>query len=115
MADNYLEKKEAALRNGAPVYVRNTPSLDTLLRRMSESQSDPLYIVKQAQLEAMERSALAYTPQVEISIDESKSAMSISGNGAAGAAAVARLKAAELGLKSSMEELDGNITIRFYK
>ena len=107
MADNYLEKKEAALRNGAPVYVRNTPSLDTLLRRMSESQSDPLYIVKQAQLEAMERSALAYTPQVEISIDESKSAMSISGNGAAGAAAVARLKAAELGLNPKLAKRAG--------
>lgn len=115
MADNYLEKKEAALRSGAPVYVRNTPSLDTLLRRIDGPQTDTDYLVKQAQLDAMQRSALAYSPDAIISCDESISVMSITGNGAAGAAAVARLKAAELGLKSAMEEIDGYISIRFYK
>ena len=115
MADNYLEKKEAALRSGAPVYVRNTPSLDTLLRRIEGPQTEPGYIVKQAQLNAMRRSALAYSPDAIISCEASISVMSVTGNGAAGAAAVARLKAAELGLKSAIEEIDGYITIRFYK
>lgn len=58
MADNYLEKKYEELRQGKPVVRRNTPSLDTLLRRVGETaEIDTAYIVKQAQLDALVRSA----------------------------------------------------------
>lgn len=55
MADNYLERREEALRTaGHTVVRRNTPSLDTLLlRSRSHRAFDTSYIVAMRQLEAI--------------------------------------------------------------
>ena len=54
MADNYLERREEALRSGRTVVRRNTPSLDTLLRRnRSHRAYDTSYEVAMRQLEAI--------------------------------------------------------------
>ena len=55
MADNYLEKREEALRSaGKTVVRRNTPSLDTLLlRNRSHRAYDNSYAVAMRQLEAI--------------------------------------------------------------
>ena len=54
MADNYLERREEALRSGRTVVRRNTPSLDTLLRRnRSHRAYDVSYKVAMRQLETI--------------------------------------------------------------
>lgn len=55
MADNYLERREEALRTaGRTVVRRNTPSLDTLLlRNRSHRAYDKLYVVAMRQLETI--------------------------------------------------------------
>ena len=55
MADNYLERREEALRSsGRTVVRRNTPSLDTLLiRNRSHRAFDKSYVVAMRQLEAI--------------------------------------------------------------
>ena len=55
MADNYLERREDALRSGGrTVLRRNTPSLDTLLRKnRSHRAFDTSYTVAMRQLEAI--------------------------------------------------------------
>ena len=55
MADNYLERREEALRTaGRTVVRRNTPSLDVLLSRsVAHRQADPSYKVVLRQLEAI--------------------------------------------------------------
>lgn len=55
MADNYLERREEALRNtGRTIVRRNTPSLDTLLlRSRSHRAYDTSYCVAMRQLEAI--------------------------------------------------------------
>ncbi len=54
MADNYLERREEALRSGRTVVRRNTPSLDTLLRRnRSHRAYDTSYEVAMRQLETI--------------------------------------------------------------
>jgi nitroreductase len=55
MADNYLERREEALRTaGRTVVRRNNPSLDTLLRKNRSYRGfDPSYVVAMRQLEAI--------------------------------------------------------------
>lgn len=55
MADNYLERREEALRSaGRVVMKRNTPSLDTLLlRNRSHRAFDTSYVVAMRQLESI--------------------------------------------------------------
>ena len=55
MADNYLERREEALRSSDRTVVRrNTPSLDTLLRRnRSHRAYDTSYVVAMRQLETI--------------------------------------------------------------
>lgn len=54
MADNYLERREEALRSGRTVVRRNTPSLDSLLRKnRSHRAFDCSYSVSMRQLEAI--------------------------------------------------------------
>lgn len=55
MADNFLERREEALRSaGRTVVRRNTPSLDTLLlRNRSHRAYDKSYVVAMRQLEAI--------------------------------------------------------------
>lgn len=115
MADNYLEKKQDALRNGASVYVRNTPSLDTLIRRIGGPVSDPSYEIKQAQLDAMVRSALLYSPATTAETDVLSGSIRFSGDCASQAAAIARLKAAELGIRSEQKESSNEFTLLLYK
>ena len=59
MADNYLEKREEELRRGKPSVRLANPSLDTLITRISghTEATDTSYVVKEAQLEAITRSA----------------------------------------------------------
>lgn len=111
MADNYLEKKYEELRQGRPVLRRSTPSLDSLLKRACEAcVPDLSYVVKQAQLDALVRSAGLADGSLSFETSEttSESAASvriISADGAfeAGQAALAvRLKAAELALDSAV-------------
>ena len=113
MADNYLEKKQEALRNGASVYIRNTPSLDTLIRRVAGPVADPSYEIKQAQLDAMVRSAAMYSPSASFKAENGT--IVISGEGASQAAVIARLKAAELGIKSEQKESSNVFTLLLYK
>lgn len=112
MADNYLEKKYEELRHGKPVIRRNTPSLDTLLRKVGEDADiDTGYLVKQAQLDAIVRSAgflggLFVFETCEAAADSSAS-VRITCQGSSfllGQIVMAvRLKAAELGLDSAVE------------
>lgn len=124
MADNYLEKKYEELRQGKPVVRRNTPSLDTLLRRAGEcSDIDCTYVVKQAQLDAVVRSSgLLGMPFIYESSEtsaDSPALVRISGQVSAfelGQAVLAvRLKAAELGLDSATGPIvpseDGPLTL----
>ena len=55
MADNYLERREEALRTGGRTVVRrNTPSLDTLLlKNRSYRAFDTSYVVARRQLDAI--------------------------------------------------------------
>ena len=55
MADNYLERREEALRSAGKVVLRrNTPSLDTLLlKNRSHRAYDTTYEVARRQLEAI--------------------------------------------------------------
>ena len=55
MADNYLERREEALRSaGRTVVRRNTPSLDTLLlKNRSHRAFDTSYVVARRQLDAI--------------------------------------------------------------
>ena len=55
MADNYLERREEALRSGGRTVVRrNNPSLDTLLRKnRSHRAFDTSYAVAMRQLETI--------------------------------------------------------------
>ena len=63
MADNFLEKQMERYREGRTVVRPVTPSLDVLLRRLAEqdgtgaTEKDTGYIVKEAQLQAVLRSA----------------------------------------------------------
>lgn len=121
MADNYLEKRYAELQQGKPVVRRNTPSLDSLLKKVaSPSNTDSGYIVKQAQLDAIVRSAsrLGFpcafescetTPCsaafIRIVSDEADDFISGEMMLAAG------LKAAELGLSCRIDKTDKKIEL----
>lgn len=124
MADNYLEKKYEELQHGRPVVRRSTPSLDTLVRRLAVQQpGDASYVVKQAQLDAMVRTAAMLGTDVTFVAEECTASIVAScasprGMAALGKALLAiRLKAAELSLLTS-EELapDGlSAVVRVYR
>ena len=108
MADNYLEKKYEELQHGRPVVRRSTPSLDTLVRRSAGLQpGDASYVVKQAQLDAMVRTAGMLGTDVTFVAEESTASIVASCSSpremvALGKALLAlRLKAAELSLYTS--------------
>ena len=68
MADNYLEKRYSELQEGTKRIVNQTPTLDTLLKRLQDKEvKDEGYEVKQAQIDALLRSACL--PGVEFSAD----------------------------------------------
>ena len=110
MADNYLEKKYEELQRGKTVVRRSTPSLDTLVRRMVEAHAqDGPYVVKQAQLDAMVRTAAMLGGAVSFAAEERTASIVAScpspdGIAALGKALLAiRLKAAELSLYTTEE------------
>lgn len=105
MADNYLEKKYDEYLHGKSVIRRANPSLDTLLGKVAEPQerTDEGYAVKQAQLDAVMRSASRLGLDAELSSDEQGGRILLRGRSPEELGALtlaARLKAAELGLYS---------------
>lgn len=106
MADNYLEKKYEEWKNGKPAVRRTNPSLETLLKRLSDiAEPDFSYTVKQAQLDAIVRAAGLLGGELEYRCDESQSSITISGKDCfamAQAILVMRLKAAELRLRAEI-------------
>lgn len=108
MADNYLEKKYEELQHGRPVVRRSTPSLDTLVRRTADRHAnDASYVVKQAQLDAMVRTAAMLGADVSLTADERTASIVASCASPMGMIALGkvllaiRLKAAELSLNTS--------------
>ena len=109
MADNYLEKRYREVQEGAKRIVRQTPTLDTLLKRLQDKEEkDEGYEVKQAQIDALLRSACL--PGVEFSANPGPLAAEIHLSSPSvydlGKVVMAlSLKAAQLHLKVREEEL----------
>lgn len=115
MADNYLEKKYEEYLHGKSVVRRSEPSIDTLLDRVAGSSApeEPEYSVKQAQLDALERSVRKLFPEIEFSSHEGSDgkpgAIFIQAGSAfqlGEACLAARLKAAQLHLKTATESIE---------
>ena len=116
MADNYLEKRSEELSRGKTVTRRSNPSLDSLLKSLGTKVSDPSYVVKQAQLDALVRSASLLGADATFRTDEASATISLECPDplTAGECLLAlRLKAAELKLGSRIDSLcdkDGKFT-----
>ena len=122
MADNYLEKKYDEYLHGKNIIRRANPSLDSLLSRVSgqQEQTAPDYRVKQAQLDAVIRSAERLGLDAEFSSDEGRGLVSIRCSTPEDLGALvlaARLKAAELGLHSrpALQEHEGQAEITIFR
>lgn len=123
MADNYLERQyEKWKEGGRSVTRRDVPSLETLLGRLSdpETQADTSYILKQAQIDAVARAVgkIPGAEMLDVKSSESDGSLTVSCADKAllGAAAmVARLKAAELHLRARVTEGPGYCMIELYK
>ena len=108
MADNYLEKRSEELSRGKTVIRRSNPSLDSLLKSLGTKVSDPSYVVKQAQLDALVRSASLLGADATFRTDEASATISLECGDplTAGECLLAlRLKAAELKLGSRIDSL----------
>ena len=109
MADNYLEKRSEELSRGKTVIRRANPSLDSLLKSLDTREaSDPSYVVKQAQLDALVRSASLLGADATFRTDEASATVSLECPDplTAGECLLAlRLKAAELKLGSRIDSL----------
>lgn len=108
MADNYLEKRSEELSRGKTVIRRSNPSLDSLLKSLGTKVSDPSYVVKQAQLDALVRSASLLGADATFRTDEASATISLECPDplTAGECLLAlRLKAAELKLGSRIYSL----------
>lgn len=108
MADNYLERKMEALSRGTTVIRKDNPSLDTLIRRVVGPREPIGEKVMQAQLDAVARSASLLGAGVVANACEADQSVILSCNSPEdlGAAVLAaRLKAAELGLVSEVQDL----------
>ena len=116
MADNYLEKRSEELSRGKTVIRRSNPSLDSLLKSLGTKVSDPSYVVKQAQLDALVGSASLLGADATFRTDEASATISLECPDplTAGECLLAlRLKAAELKLGSRIDSLcdkDGKFT-----
>lgn len=122
MADNYLEKKYDEYLHGKNVIRRANPSLDTLLGKVAEPQerTDEGYAVKQAQLDAVMRSVTRLGLDAEMSSDEPGGRIFLRGRSPEELGALtlaARLKAAELGLRSRqvLHQDEGLAEIMLYR
>ena len=108
MADNYLEKRSEELSRGKTVIRKSNPSLDSLLKSLGTKVSDPSYVVKQAQLDALVRSASLLGADATFRTDEASATLSLECPDplTAGECLLAlRLKAAELKLGSRIDSL----------
>lgn len=108
MADNYLEKRSEELSRGKTVIRKSNPSLDSLLKSLGTNVSDPSYVVKQAQLDALVRSASLLGADATFRTDEASATISLECPDplTAGECLLAlRLKAAELKLGSRIDSL----------
>ena len=108
MADNYLEQRSEELSRGKTVIRRSNPSLDSLLKSLGTKVSDPSYVVKQAQLDALVRSASLLGADATFRTDEASATISLECPDplTAGECLLAlRLKAAELKLGSRIDSL----------
>ena len=108
MADNYLEKRSEELSRGKTVIRRSNPSLDSLLKSLGTKVSDPSYVVKQAQQDALVRSASLLGADATFRTDEASATISLECPDplTAGECLLAlRLKAAELKLGSRIDSL----------
>ena len=108
MADNYLEKRSEELSRGKTVIRKSNPSLDSLLKSLGTNISDPSYVVKQAQLDALVRSASLLGADATFRTDEASATISLECPDplTAGECLLAlRLKAAELKLGSRIDSL----------
>lgn len=116
MADNYLEKRSEELSRGKTVIRKSNPSLDSLLKSLGTKVSDHSYVVKQAQLDALVRSASLLGADATFRTDEASATISLECPDplTAGECLLAlRLKAAELKLGSRIDSLcdkDGKFT-----
>lgn len=129
MADNYLERKMESLRGGKTVIRKAGPSLDTLLRRISEcdgcrSGNQAGSPVKQVQMEAALRSGEYTSHRFEYTVSEreQQAAVTMPGHDEAdlirlGEVLLAiRLKSAELGIRTEVKSGPGACAIiRFSK
>ncbi|MDD7010482.1 MAG: hypothetical protein SPH70_00285 [Candidatus Cryptobacteroides sp.] len=108
MADNYLEKRSEELSRGKTVIRKSNPSLDSLLKSLGTNVYDPSYVVKQAQLDALVRSASLLGADATFRTDEASATISLECPDplTAGECLLAlRLKAAELKLGSRIDSL----------
>ena len=122
MADNYLEKKYEEYLHGKSIVRRDNPSLDSLLGRLAgpQDRTDESYSVKQAQLDAVLRSAARLGLDAEASSDESKGLVRLRCRTPEDLGALilaVRLKAAELNLHSStvLRRSEGLAEIMLYR
>lgn len=130
MADNFLEKQMEQYRCGKAVVRRISPSLDSLLHKLSEQdrsgegiriETDPALIVRNAQFEAALRSArIVFGDEFKARISETEQCITIEANGCGnrleGIILAVRLKAAELGLKTATERPGGHpAEIHFFR
>ena len=116
MADNYLEKRSEELSRGKTVIRKSNPSLDSLLKSLGTKVPDHSYVVKQAQLDALVRSASLLGADATFRTDEASASIRLECGDplTAGECLLAlRLKAAELKLGSRIDSLcdkDGKFT-----
>lgn len=126
MADNYLEKKYEELQHGKSVVRRSTPSLDSLLKRLvAAGEPSTEYLIKQAQLDAMVRSASMLGGSLVFETSETVagekpacvrvSAESGSAPALGEAVLALRLKAAELHLETIADYSEGSAVVLVYK
>ena len=132
MADNYLERKYDEYLHGRNVVRKVNPTLDGLLGRLAAENraaenrdagnvaAESGYLVKQAQLDAVMRSASMLGLAVEMTSDEARAEISLRGTSAfaLGQAALAcRLKAAELHLSTDLrlEDSDTQVFIHLFR
>ena len=122
MADNYLEKKYDEFLHGKSVVRKVNPTLDGLLGRLAAENKveDSGYLVKQAQLDAVVRSASLLALDVEFETDETRAEIRLRSTSAFALGQVAlacRLKAAELHLATEVrpEDSDTQAFIRLFR
>ena len=130
MADNFLEKQMEQYRSGKPVVRKVNPSLDSLLHKLAEQdrsgeeihiETDPALIVRNAQFEAALRSArMVFGDEFKAEISEAEQCIRIDSGSCRGSLEgiilAVRLKAAELGLRTSTKQPEGlPATIYFFR